>query len=107
MNAVVVTPSTVEFQHVTDLHAALGGYLEALSVGENFICFIDEDGKAKNLPHNRRATEVILAMLAKRDRTLLTGDFIVGTAIFVGVDGENEGDLPESVITEYFPEVRQ
>jgi hypothetical protein len=104
MKAIIVTPNTIEFQNISDLHATLDGYLEALSVGENFICFIDEDGKAKGLRPNQRATDIIQLMLAKRGRSMLPGDMIVGMAIFVGVDGEDEGDLPESVIAEYFPE---
>jgi hypothetical protein len=105
MKAIIVTPDTIEFQFITDLHETLGGYLEALSVGENFICFIDEDGKAKGLRHNQRATDIIQLMLAKRGRSLLPGDTIVGKAIFVGVDGEDEGDIPREVVEEYFSDM--
>ena len=106
MKAVIITPTTIELRPITDLRAALGGYLEALPVGEGFLCFIDEDGKAKQLPPNELATNVIQAMLAKRGRSLLPGDGIVGPAIFVSVDEDgNEGDLHESVIREYFPEL--
>jgi hypothetical protein len=105
MKAIVVTPDTIEFRFITDLHATLGGYLEALSVGENFICFIDEDGKAKGLRPNQRATDIIQLMLAKRDRTMLPGDVIAGKAIFVGVDGEDEGDIPREVVEEYFSDM--
>jgi hypothetical protein len=104
MKAIVVTPEKVEFRFITDLHQTLGGYLECLSVGENFICFIDEDGKAKGLPVNLTATAIIEGMLDKRGRRLLPGDQIVGMAIFVGMDGEDEGDIPEEVVKEYFPE---
>lgn len=106
MRAVVVTPTSIELKDVADLRAVIGGYLESLSVGENFICFIDEDGKVKGLPVNEYATSLIVAMLHVRGRCLLPGDYIVGTAVFVGMSGENEGDIPESVIDEYFPELK-
>ena len=104
MKAIVVTPEKIEFRMVTCLHETLDGYLEALSVGENFICFIDEDGKAKRLPLNLTATRIIERMLDKCGRQLLPGDQIVGTAIFVGLDGEDEGNVPREVVEEYFPE---
>jgi hypothetical protein len=105
MKAIVVTSDTIEFQDIADLHQAIGGYLEALSVGENFICFIDEEGKMKGLRFNQPATDIIQAMLAKRGRSMLPGDVIAGKAIFVGVDGENEGDIPREVVEEYFPDM--
>lgn len=106
MKAVIVTPNTIELRPITDLAKTLGGYLEALPVGEDFLCLIDEDGKAKNLPFNPLATNIIQAMLAKRGRSLLPDDWIVGHAIFVSVDEDgNEGDLHESVIREFFPEL--
>ncbi len=105
---VIVRPDVqVAVRVVNDFQAALGGYLEALPVGEGFTVFIDEDGKAKGLPRNERAESIIRAMLAKNDQTMLPCDHIVGPAIFVGIDEEgNACDLPASVIQEYFPELR-
>ncbi len=108
MNAIkpvkaIVVMDTIKFAQVHDFHAVLGGYLEALPVGEGFTVFIDEDGKAKGLPHNERAESIIRAMLSVYGRSMLPGDYIVGPAIFVGIDDEgNECDLPTSVIQEFF-----
>ncbi len=106
MKAIVVRPNSIELQEIIDLHAVLGGYLEALPVGEGFTVFIDEDGKAKELPRNDRADSIIRAMLAKVDRIMLSGDYIVGPAIFVGIDEEGFAvDLPDAVLKEYFSEL--
>lgn len=105
VKAVVVRPDSIELASVHDFHAVLGGYLEALPVGEGFTVFIDEDGKSKGLPHNARAEAIIRAMLAKYQRVMLPGDYIVGPAIFVGIDDNgDETDLPDSVLKEYFPQ---
>ncbi len=105
MKAVVIRDYT-SLEDVTNFQAILGGWLEALPVGENFTVFIDEDGKSKGLQPNPQADRVIRAMLTKVERELLMDDFIVGPAIFVGIDGDgNEVDLPQEVIAEFFPEL--
>ena len=105
---VIVTPDVqVAVRVVNNFQAALGGYLEALPVGEGFTVFIDEDGKAKGLPRNEKAESIVRAMLAKNGRIMLPGDYLVGPAIFVGIDDDgNAVDLPDAVIQEYFPELR-
>ncbi len=103
MKAIVVLPNCIELREVTDLHETVGGFFQCLPVGEDFTVFIDEDGKAKGLPRNQRAEDIIRRMLDKVDRTLIPGDFIVGPAVFVGLDGGDEVDLPEEVIKEFFP----
>lgn len=100
-----------------------GAFLESVPLTPGFICYVDEDGIAKGLPRNQIATEIIERALAKVGRSLFAGDFIKGTAVFVGqkwVDDPNardsleddaqkvqaDDDLSQSIIDEYFPMAR-
>lgn len=82
------------------------GHLEVLCLRHDVVCYIDEDGKAKNLERNIHATFVVELMLLQDGRQMLPGDYISGTAVFIGAtaDGE-EADLPEDVIRMHFPSV--
>ena len=54
------------------LQSAVGGYIETVTFAEDCTLVVNEEGKLKGLPMNFR----------------IFGDVIVGTALFVGVDGE-------------------
>ena len=108
-NAVIVPVDgpiqVVPFSGYDDIKAALNdGWLELIPVGTNFVCYVDEDGTAKGLRRNERATRIVKAMLCATDRMLIPGDFIKGTAVFTGSDGESETDIPADVILKYFRE---
>jgi hypothetical protein len=83
-----------------------GGYLELVPLSDDVVLYVDEDGIAKGLPRNDLATTVVRNALAKVGRTLLPGDYIKGTAVFVGQaesddpeEGMVESDLPQDFIT--------
>lgn len=72
----------------TDL---VGGYLEIVSaVGWHAYC--DEEGKLRGRPVNERATA--LTYFAGFG----TGDFLVGTVVFVGNAGSGEADVPAELL---------
>lgn len=66
-----------------DLHTLqrlVGGYIEAVSLVEDMVMIINEEGKLRGLPKNFWMKVI--------------GDYIVGTAVFVGVDGDEFDDVP-------------
>lgn len=66
-----------------DLHTLqrlVGGYIEAVPLAEDMAMIVNEEGKLMDLPKNFWM-EVI-------------GDYIVGTAVFVGVDGDEFDNVP-------------
>lgn len=77
-----------------ELHAlqtAIGGYIEAVTLAEDAVMIVDEEGLLKALNQNA------LASLVARQQ-------IVGTAVIVGLDVNADGervfcDCPERYIT--------
>ncbi|MCR4712277.1 MAG: DUF3846 domain-containing protein [Clostridia bacterium] len=59
---------------------AVGGYVEVVSLRPDLAMIVNEEGKLRGLPKNFWM-EVI-------------GDYIVGTAVFVGVNGDEFDDVP-------------
>lgn len=77
----------------SQLHALqrlVDGYIEAVG-GPDWVVYVNEEGKLDGLPVNARATAVV--------ETLLPGfsahDVLVGTAVFLGRDGEDETHVPQ------------
>jgi len=97
---------TKDIDGYKDIMMIFDGCLECLPVGKDFVCYVDEEGIYKGLLLNQRATVIVQQMLRKLGRTLIPGDFIKGTAVFIGQKMEDEGmvecDLPDHVIQEYF-----
>ena len=62
-----------------DVQKLVGGYIEAVTLLDNLALIVDEEGKLKGKAPNFR----------------LMGDVIVGTAVLVGVAGDELTDLPE------------
>lgn len=78
----------VEFQNLTDYQTAVGGYIETVHLeGHPLVIVADEDGNAKRLPVNRRAT--CLWWLLNPDG--LGGDFLVGDIVILGAP--KRGDI--------------
>ena len=59
-----------------ELQGFVGGYIQILHMGRGDLMVVDEEGKLKNLPHNRDATA-----LAYFNGKLFKGDYIVGTVL--------------------------
>lgn len=57
----------------------VGGYVEAVGLDGGAVLLCNEEGKLRGLPHNV---------------TLPGGEEIVGTAVIVGVDGDEFADAP-------------
>lgn len=62
------------------LQRLVDGYIEVCPLVEDMLMIINEEGKLRGLPKNFWM-EVI-------------GDYIVGTALFVGVDGDEFDNVP-------------
>lgn len=67
------------------LQAAVGGYIEAITLDYGAVMIVDEEGRLKGKPLNDLAS-------------LIAGVGIVGAALIVGVDGEEFDDVPEVYI---------
>jgi hypothetical protein len=87
------------------LQEAVGGYIESVQVaqprnlpkGVSLAAYINEDGKAKGLPVNRRATTFWHMMGVLRE-----GDYIVGNLVLAGYDDMGDSvALPE----EFWPDL--
>lgn len=62
-----------------------GGWLEAVRTNHKMMMYIDEEGKFKNLSLNPYATQLV---------SLFSGDYIAGTAVFVGLPDNDGEDTP-------------
>lgn len=60
------------------LQEAVGGYIETLTFVSDAALIVDEEGKLKGKPYN----------------FTFCGEVLVGTVLFVGVDGEEFCDIP-------------
>ena len=70
-------PNTLEA-----LQSAVGGYIETVTFAEDCTLVVNEEGKLQGLLPN----------------FLFCGDLIVGTALFVGVDGEEFCSLTDKQV---------
>jgi Domain of unknown function (DUF3846) len=92
--AIVIPPSGVRYEQLPangrtfelpELQALVGGYLEALRIGDGRWLFINEDGKGLDLPVNPAAT----ALMRQR---IFPEDYIVGTAVVCSPLEAGEGE---------------
>jgi hypothetical protein len=104
VRAVVITPdgmvSVANLSGYEDFVKEVGGYLEAIYL-DGCVCYVNEDGKAARMLPNWKATAFVKQMLVPLGRMMLPGDYIVGTAIFVGLAVDEgsfvDADLPEAI----------
>lgn len=77
----------------TQLHDAVGGYIELVTLSPNLIMYVNEEGKIHRLPYNELATSVWATYYGLTDT-------ILGNAVLVGpIDDEGEhADLSLAVI---------
>ena len=57
------------------LQGAVGGYIEIVPTNDGRLVVLDEEGKLKGKPVNRRATELTRGVVADDD--LIVGDVVV------------------------------
>ena len=89
ISVIIKTPNSRPFKALIDneleaLQAIVGGYIEILPVcsdKKEVLLIVNEEGKIMNLPYN----------------FMTEYDFIAGTAIFCGADGEDLDDCPVTV----------
>lgn len=82
------------FEGLKDLQKMVDGYIEAISLGSH-VAYVNEEGKLRNMPINRRATKIVIDMMGTRNFS----DYIVGNMVIVG-EYENglETDVSESLV---------
>jgi len=88
IKAIIKRPDE-EFGHIANISCTLenlqeivGGKIETAYLGHGLILIVNEEGKLMNLEPNFRTGRGFFA------------DTIVGTAVLVGVNGEDFGDVP-------------
>lgn len=83
-----------ELASLEDLQRAIGGWLEEVQIDERFVLLVDEEGRMKGLPQNRRATLLLrLFVPAARNQPGL-----VGTVVIIGTATETEWtSVPEDL----------
>ena len=80
---------------LNDLHAfqsEVGGYIESISLGKNMAMIVNEEGKFRGYAINDPATDIFSHYHPYSD------DYIEGTAIITGINGENFEELSDSQI---------
>lgn len=76
----------------------VGGYIEPVYLREDLVGYVDEDGIAKGLRRNDRATGLCSTM----ECGLMPGDYIKGDFVIQGEDPDGvAADLPDD-IEEFF-----
>jgi Domain of unknown function (DUF3846) len=87
---------------LTDLQAAVGGYVEAISIEQpRLTLFANEEGKIRELPRNLRAT-IIWWLLAPRTRGV---DILCGDVVLTGRDMHGDiSPVPMSLRVLLFPD---
>ena len=68
--------------NLQSLEEAVSGHFEAINLKDGGVMIVDEEGMLKQYPHNDLASYI-------------SGKHIYGTALIVGVDGEEFDDVPE------------
>jgi hypothetical protein len=96
MKAVVIPPDrpayAADLVGYDQTRAAVGGDLEAIPWGDRASAYLDEDGKARDLPINHGA----MLLGRRHGLRLWPGDVLVGPVVLLGgVDADgNDTDLP-------------
>lgn len=98
----ITTTGTIKIVEITkpdslsQMQAAVGGYIEILALTESLSMVLDEEGKLKGLPLNNIAIRLTQHFAVG----LALGDMIVGDVLLIGNDseGEEELDVPADVV---------
>ncbi|MFW8744808.1 DUF3846 domain-containing protein [Mesorhizobium japonicum] len=97
----IIIPAESRFQlartsliGLQDFQRAVGGWVEQVTITDQLAMLVDEEGRMKNLPINRRAT-LLRRLLSPSSRDELA---IVGNAVLLGVPlYEQFRDVPQDV----------
>lgn len=81
---------------LTALQQTVGGYVEAVS-GDDWVAFLNEDGKNEGLPINRTATLLLNALKPG----FAEHDFAVGTMVVLGRRGIETTDVPDDIVNRF------
>jgi hypothetical protein len=77
------------------LNELVGGYLEGVAVhGGDWCAYVNEEGKLQRLPYNRHADGLARYL----GYPFGPGDYLAGTAVFLGRRGPDEVDVPGHVL---------
>lgn len=92
INVLVKRPSVYPYiqkvkNELKDLQELVGGYIQSIRFTDDSVLLCDEEGKIKH----------------KQANFMIWSDIIVGTAVIVGVDGEDFTDCP--ITPEKFKEI--
>jgi hypothetical protein len=105
IKVLVVQPDeTASVQHVDrrDLPAwqrLVGGYIEAVPLGDGVQVVLNEDGKLIGQAPNRVADALVRTFMERAGRMLRGDDYIAGPAVFYGDPRKGEPtDVPDVVI---------
>jgi len=80
--------SKMETMDLAALQTAVGGYVQAVDLGDDLTMWLNEEGKLEGLPHND-VGQVLW------DATYGAGtDYIVGNVVITGGTGEEGETLP-------------
>jgi hypothetical protein len=91
------TKDYVEIQDWKEIQDIVGGFFSVVDFGnKGYFCYIDDEGKLKNQPLNKLATD----LWYDSGQMILVGDYLAGNALFFGgIDDEgNDMDIPEDFI---------
>ncbi len=69
----------------------VGGWVEGVTFPNNDYLIINEEGKMKNLPLNKQATEIWRKHFTKETHINGYDDFIVGNAIIIKSEARTSG----------------
>jgi hypothetical protein len=90
----VAVPAT--WQGLRDL---IGGFAEGLTGGaRDWVCYVDEDGKVRADPPPPNPVATALARALGWRGGARGDDYLVGRALFLGVEGAQEASVPGPVV---------
>lgn len=90
-------------QSVGVLQAAVGGYIEAIISADEWVMYANEDGNRLNLPFNRKASALVLALCETNGLPVPMGaERLVGDVVIAGFDAEGDNaPIPQEWIEEF------
>ena len=90
-------------QNVKVLQDAVGGYIEAVISTDDWVMYANEDGLRLNLPLNRKASSLVLAICEVGGRPVPLGaGQLVGDVVITGYDDEGDNaPIPESWVQQF------
>lgn len=90
-------------QQVKPLQDAVGGYIEAIINTDDWVMYANEDGLRLNLPFNRKASSLVLALCEVAGRPVPLGaGRLVGDVVIAGFDDDGDNaPIPEDWVRQF------